>query len=45
LASEASGALSGRLISATADDWTALEASIPEVMAADAFLLRRVELS
>jgi len=45
LASEASGALSGRLISATADDWTALEAGIPEVMASDAFLLRRVELS
>jgi 3-oxoacyl-[acyl-carrier protein] reductase len=43
LASEASGALSGRLISATADDWTALEAGIPEVMASDAFLLRRVE--
>ena len=43
LASEASGALSGRLISATADDWTALEAAIPEVMASDAFLLRRVE--
>jgi 3-oxoacyl-[acyl-carrier protein] reductase len=45
LASEASGALSGRLISATADDWTALEAGIPEVMASDAFLLRRMELS
>jgi 3-oxoacyl-[acyl-carrier protein] reductase len=45
LASEASGVLSGRLISAMADDWTALEAGIPEVMASDAFLLRRVELS
>ena len=45
LASEASGALSGRLISATADDWAALETAIPEVMASDAFLLRRVELS
>ena len=45
LASEASGALSGRLISATADDWTTLEGRIPEVMASEAFMLRRVEPS
>ena len=45
LASDASGALSGRLISATADDWTTLEGRIPEVMASEAFMLRRVELS
>ena len=31
LASDASGALSGRLISATADDWTGLQGRIPEV--------------
>lgn len=42
LASEASGALSGRLISATADDWIALEARLPEVMASEALMLRRV---
>jgi hypothetical protein len=37
--------LSGRLISATADNWTALEGRISEVMASEAFMLRRVELS
>jgi len=45
LASDASGELSGRLISAVADDFRSLAPEIPVVMASDAYTLRRVELS
>jgi NAD(P)-dependent dehydrogenase (short-subunit alcohol dehydrogenase family) len=44
LASEASGALSGRLISAVTDDVPNLPAQIPRIMASDAFTVRRVDL-
>jgi NAD(P)-dependent dehydrogenase (short-subunit alcohol dehydrogenase family) len=44
LASEASGALSGRLISAVTDDIPNLPAQIQRIMASDAFTLRRVDL-
>ncbi len=44
LASEASGALTGRLISATTDDFRALPPRIPEIMAGEAYTLRRVGL-
>ena len=44
LASEARGGLSGRLISAVADDYHALAPRIPDIMASDAYTLRRVEL-
>lgn len=44
LASDASGALSGRLISAVADDFVNLPPRIPEIMASDAYTIRRVEL-
>jgi 3-oxoacyl-[acyl-carrier protein] reductase len=42
LASAASGALSGRLISAVMDDVAALATQIPQIMASDALTLRRV---
>jgi NAD(P)-dependent dehydrogenase (short-subunit alcohol dehydrogenase family) len=44
LASEASGALSGRLISAVTDDFPSLPAQIQRIMASDALTLRRVDL-
>ena len=44
LASDESGGLTGRLISATTDDFRALPPRIPEIMAGDAYTLRRVGL-
>ena len=44
LGSDASGSLSGRLISAVTDDVPHLPAQIERIMASDAFTLRRVEL-
>jgi NAD(P)-dependent dehydrogenase (short-subunit alcohol dehydrogenase family) len=44
LASDASGALSGRLISAVTDDFPNLPTQIPRIMASDALTLRRVDL-
>ncbi len=44
LASAESGALTGRLISATADDFRGLPPRIAEIMAGDAYTLRRVGL-
>ncbi len=44
LASEASGPLSGRLISAVTDDVPNLPAQIPRIMSSDALTLRRVNL-
>ena len=44
LASEESGELTGRLISATTDDFRGLPPKIPEIMAGDAYTLRRVGL-
>lgn len=44
LASDESGALTGRLISATADDFRSLSPRIPEIMAGEAYTLRRVGL-
>ena len=44
LASEESGELTGRLISATIDDFRGLPPKIPEIMAGDAYTLRRVGL-
>ena len=44
LASAESGALTGRLISAATDDFRALSPRIEEVMAGDAYTLRRVGL-
>ena len=44
LASEASGALSGRLISAVTDDFPNLPTQIQHIMASDALTLRRVDL-
>ncbi len=43
LASDASGTLSGRLVSAVADDISSLSARIPQIMASDAWTLRRVD--
>ena len=43
LASDASGNLSGRLISATGDDLTHLSSRIPQIMASETFTLRRVD--
>lgn len=45
LASEDSGQLSGRLISSYLDDFNALPPRIPEIMASEAYLLRRKELA
>ncbi len=44
LASDDAGRLNGRLISSSRDDWSELAAHIPEIMASDAFTLRRVDL-
>ena len=44
LASDESGALTGRLISASTDDFRGLPPKIPEIMAGDAYTLRRVGL-
>ena len=44
LASDDSGKLSGRLINAVADDFENLAPRIPEIMASDAFILRKVDL-
>jgi 3-oxoacyl-[acyl-carrier protein] reductase len=44
LASDASGKLSGRLLQAVSDDFHSLPARIPEIMASDAYTLRRVDL-
>jgi len=44
LASEASGALSGRLISAVTDNFPSLPTQIQRIMASDALTLRRVDL-
>ena len=44
LASDDSGNLSGRLISSILDDFADLPPRIPEIMASDAYLLRRIEL-
>jgi 3-oxoacyl-[acyl-carrier protein] reductase len=44
LASDASGALSGRLISAVTDDFLNLSTQIQRIMASDALTLRRVDL-
>ncbi len=44
LASEDSGNLSGRLVSAIWDDYSKLPDRIPEIMESDAFQLRRVDL-
>ena len=44
LASDESGALTGRLISAAADDFRGLPPRIAEIMAGDAYTLRRVGL-
>ncbi len=43
LASDASGKLSGRLIHSLMDDFANLPPHIPEIMASDAYLLRRTE--
>ena len=40
LASDASDGLSGRLISATQDDWRELGPRIPQIMASDLYTLR-----
>jgi len=45
LASDVSGELSGRLISAVTDDFRSLAPEIPAVMASDAYTLRRVDPS
>ena len=44
LASDASGALSGRLISAVTDDFPTLPTQIQRIMSSDALTLRRVDL-
>jgi len=44
LAGDESGGLSGRLISAVADDLAELTPRIPEIMASDVYTLRRVDL-
>jgi 3-oxoacyl-[acyl-carrier protein] reductase len=44
LASNASGTLSGRLISAVTDDFPNLSTQIPRIMSSDALTLRRVDL-
>lgn len=44
LAGDESGGLSGRLISSVADDFANLSPRIPEIMASDAYTMRRVDL-
>jgi 3-oxoacyl-[acyl-carrier protein] reductase len=43
LASDASGGLNGRLISAVTDEFRTLSPKIPAIMASDAYTLRRVD--
>jgi hypothetical protein len=43
LASDAVGSMSGRLLQAVTDDFDGLPPRIPQVMASDVFLRRRVE--
>ena len=43
LASDEAGALNGRLISATTEDFPFQEERIRQIMASDAFTIRRVE--
>ncbi len=45
LASDTSANLSGRLIHAVTDDFPNLASKIPDVMAADAYTLRRMDLT
>jgi NAD(P)-dependent dehydrogenase (short-subunit alcohol dehydrogenase family) len=45
LASDAAGALSGRLVSATTDDYVHVAPRLPELSASDVWTLRRVEFS
>ena len=45
LASEASGQLSGRLVSSVTDDFRSISSKIPAIMASDAYTLRRVGYS
>ena len=45
LASDASGGLSGRFIRAPIDDLASLKSRIPDIMASEAYTLRRVELT
>lgn len=45
LASDASGTLSGRLLSAVTDDFPALAVQVQRIMASEAFTLRRVEFT
>ena len=42
LASDDAGDLNGRLISSSRDNWAELEAHIPDIMASEAWTLRRV---
>ena len=44
LASDDSGKLSGRLISAVTDDFNNIASKIPEIMESEAFTLRRLDL-
>ena len=44
LGGDESAGLSGRMISATTDDFESLSPSIPEIMTSDTYTLRRVEL-
>jgi NAD(P)-dependent dehydrogenase (short-subunit alcohol dehydrogenase family) len=44
LGGDESAGLSGRMISATTDDFESLSPSIPEIMASDTYTLRRVDL-
>jgi len=44
LASDASGTLSGRLISAVTDDFSNLPMQLQRIMSSDALTLRRVDL-
>jgi 3-oxoacyl-[acyl-carrier protein] reductase len=44
LAGETSGKLSGRLVHAVMDDYPNLAGRIPEIMASDAYTLRRMDL-
>ena len=44
LASDDSGELSGRLISAVADDYNDIASKIPEIMQSEALTLRRLDL-
>ena len=45
LGGESSGKLSGRLVHAVMDDYPSLPERIPEIMASDAYTLRRIDLA